>query len=155
MLISDYLQKTCISTHLEANSKTELLDALAAMQFKQYPELDPKEARAGLLEREKLLSTGIGHGVAIPHARLDSSRQITLSLGLLEREIGFDALDGQPVRIVLLVFFPKDAVNLQLRFLARVSRLLHQEALREDLMTCSDPAAIIDTFKRFEASRLH
>jgi mannitol/fructose-specific phosphotransferase system IIA component (Ntr-type) len=86
---------------------------------------------------------------------LNSSRQITLSFGVLSQGIDFEALDGLPVRIVLLVFFPQEAINLQLRFLARVSRLLQHEALRRDLLACAGPEAVIDTFQRFEASHFH
>ncbi len=155
MLITDYLNRDCIILDLEAESKEVLIARLADIQFKKHPEINRDEAMAGLLERESILSTAIGNGVAIPHARLVSSRDITVAVGLIRGETDFDAIDNQPVRMIFLVFFPKDNVNLQLRFLARISRLLKQASFNEELLSCQSPQEVIDTFTQFEAQHFH
>lgn len=155
MLITDYLDHDCIVVDLEAGPKETLISRLAELQFEKYPGIDRDEAVAGLYEREELLSTGIGSGVAIPHARLQSSSDITVSFGLVQGETDFDAIDKQPVRIVFLVFFPKDDVGLQLRFLARISRLLTHTSLKDDLLSCRSPKEVIDAFKQYEAQHFH
>jgi len=155
MLISDYLDKDCITVALQAKSKEDLINQLAELQFRRHPELSSAEALSELFEREKVLSTGIGKGIAIPHARLQSCQRISVSFGLVQNDLDYASLDGQPVRIVLLIFFPKQEVNLQLRFLARASRLLQQETLRRDLIDCSTPEAVIAAFKRYEAVHFH
>lgn len=155
MLITDYLNQKCIVVNLKAGQKEKIITELAELQFVNYPEIDREEAISGLSEREKILSTGIGNGIAIPHARLNSSRQISVSIGLVQGETEFEAIDNQPVRIIFLVFFPKEEVNLQLRFLARISRLLRDAALREDLLSCESPEDVIDVFKQFEAQHFH
>ncbi len=155
MLITDYLKKECIIIDLEACQKEVLISKLAEIQFERHPEIDREEAFAGLLEREEVLTTGIGNGIAIPHARLQSSTGITVSFGLVQGETDFDAIDSQPVQIIFLVFFPKDDVSLQLRFLARISRLLTHTSLKEDLLSCRSPEEVIDAFQQYEAQHFH
>ncbi|MFH2132554.1 MAG: PTS sugar transporter subunit IIA [bacterium] len=155
MLITDYLKKECIVVNLKAEKKDQLITALAELQFENHPEIDREEAIAGLYEREKILSTGIGEGIAIPHARLKSIDRISVSCGLLQDEADFDAIDAKPVKMIFLVFFPEDEVNLQLRFLARISRLLRHAELRENLLCCHRPEDVIDVFRQFEADHFH
>jgi len=155
MLITDYLNQKCIVVNLKAGEKEGIIAELAELQFETYPEIDREEALFGLSEREKILSTGIGNEIAIPHARLNSSQHITVSVGLVQGETDFEAFDNQPVRIVFLVFFPKEEVNQQLRFLARISRLLRDAALRQNLLSCESPERVIDVFREFEARHFH
>lgn len=155
MLITDYLDSDCIITDLGPDSKEALISQLAEVQFEKHVGLDREEALTGLIEREKVLSTGIGNGIAIPHARISSVDRITVSFGLVKEAVDFDAIDAKPVRIICLIFFPSDDVTLQLRFLARVSRLLSSTELRETLLDCRTPAEIIDAFSHYEAQHFH
>ena len=155
MLITEYLKSECIIIDLEAGSKEVLISELAELMLKQYPEIDRDEAMVGLQDRENVLSTGIGNGVAIPHARLQSSSGISVSFGLVQGGTDFDAIDKQPVQIIFLVFFPKDEVGLQPRFLARISRLLTHTSLKEDLLACQTPEEVIDAFRQYEAKHFH
>ncbi|MCP4757618.1 MAG: PTS sugar transporter subunit IIA [Proteobacteria bacterium] len=155
MLITDFLKKECINVDLQAGSKEEIIKELAELLLKYHPEIDKEEAYAGLFEREKLLSTGIGEGVAIPHARLESSRKISVAFGLVHKETDFGSLDNKPVKIVFLIFFPKDEVNLQLRFLARVSRLLRDASLYESLYESQSPEEVVAVFKQYEDHHFH
>lgn len=155
MLITDYLKKECIHVFLDGNGKDDLIKKLAEAHFIQFPLIDSKEALSGLFERESLLTTGIGKGIAIPHARLESCREISVSLGLLKTPIDFDSLDREPVKIMFLIFFPKEKVNLQLRFLARVSRLLSNIDLVNNLCSSQTSDEIITIFKEYEAEHFH
>ncbi len=155
MLITDYLKKECIIVDLKSNTKEEMIEELAEPLFQFHPEVDRKEALAGLHEREKLLSTGIGNGIAIPHTQIESSKEISVAFGIMHSDLDFDTLDKKPVRIVVLILFPKDNVSLQLRFLARVSRLLQHASLNESLYECQNPEEVIDTFKHYEEKHFH
>ncbi len=155
MLITDYLKKECISVNLQSDTKEDVLKELAELQFNAYPQVDRKETLASLFEREKLLTTGIGNGVAIPHARIKSCKEISVAVGLLKKDIDFNSLDNQPVKLVFLIFFPKEQVSIQLRFLARVSRLLQHTSLHDDLFKCKSPDEILSTFKQYEAEHFH
>ena len=155
MLISDFLNKDCIRVNMQCSEKEEVLKQLAELQFSIHPEIDREETMASLFERENLLSTGIGEGIAIPHARIESCTDILVSFGLLGSKVNFESLDDKPVRIVLLILFPKDKVNLQLRFLARVSRVLHDTSLLEKILACSSPEEVVDTFRQYEELHFH
>lgn len=155
MLITDYLKKECIIIDLEAGEKEALISKLAEIQFGRYPGIDREEAFEGLTEREAVLSTGIGNGIAIPHARLQSSTDITVSIGLVKGEVDFEAIDHEPVKIIFLVFFPKEDVSLQIRFLARISRLLTHTSLKENLLSCRSAEEVIDAFRQYEAQHFH
>ena len=155
MLISDYLKEDCIRVGLTCSSKDEVLKTLAELQFNAHPDVDRDETIDSLYEREELLSTGIGDGIAIPHARIDSSEDVCVSIGLLSSEVDFNALDNKPVWIVFLILFPKEKVNLQLRFLARVSRILQNSTLREELYKCESAGEVMKVFKAFEEKHVH
>lgn len=155
MLISDYLFKECICVDLQGNTKEEVINELAELQFLAHPDIDREETMAGLFDREDLLTTGIGNGIAIPHARISSVSNICVSFGMLQKDVDFQSLDEKPVRIVFLILFPKDQVNLQLRFLARVSRLLQHTTLHDALYTCKSPEDVIKTFQEYEEQHFH
>jgi len=155
MLITDYLPQECITTNLAGNDKQEIIDNLAELIFQKYPEIDKTEALEGIREREKLMTTGIGEGVAIPHARIDSSPDIVTAFGLLSKEVDFNSLDDKPVKLVVLILFPKDKVSLQLKYLARVSRLLQRTSLHDDLFQCQTSEDVLNTIKLFEESHVH
>lgn len=155
MLILDYLKKECVSIDLKGETKEEILKELAELQFSSYPNVDRHEAFNSLFEREALLSTGIGEGIAIPHARIKSCKEISVALGLLKKEIDFGSLDNKPVRMIFLIFFPKDDVGLQLRFLARVSRLLKHSSLHDDLFKCRTQEEVINTIRQYENKHFH
>ena len=155
MFIKDYLKKECIRMDMEARDKEDLLRQLARLLLNQCPGIDEKEAVTGLLEREKVMSTGIGHGIAIPHARLSSCDKIYVGFGRVHPGIDYGAVDNNPVTLVFLIFFPKDEVNLQLRFLARISRILNQESLRQQLSTAETPEKVISVLGEFEESHFH
>ncbi|MCG8336952.1 MAG: PTS sugar transporter subunit IIA [Proteobacteria bacterium] len=155
MLISEFLIPECIRVDMECNSKDDLLKELVELQFNAHPEVDRNETILSLYEREELLSTGIGEGIAIPHARVSSCKSISVSFGLLKKGINFNSLDSKPVRIVLLILFPKDKVNLQLRFLARVSRVLQHRALHDELYQSKSPEEVIKVFQQYEEQHFH
>jgi mannitol/fructose-specific phosphotransferase system IIA component (Ntr-type) len=155
MLITDYLSQNCITTSLTGSNKQEIINNLAELIFQQFPEIDKNEALEGIWEREKLMSTGIGEGVAIPHARIDSSPEIVTALGLLPEQINFDSLDDKPVKLVVLILFPKEEVNLQLKYLARVSRLLQRTSLHDDLFQCHSAEEVLKAIKKFEETHVH
>jgi PTS system nitrogen regulatory IIA component len=94
-----------------------------------------------LAERERLQSTGIGDGVAIPHTSIEAATSRAAALVLSPKGIAFEAIDGEPVHIVLGVVGPKDATGEHLRVLARISRLLRDEGTRRALAESASPAA--------------
>jgi PTS system nitrogen regulatory IIA component len=100
---------------------------------------DPDTVRELFAERERLQSTGIGDGVAIPHTSLEAATRRAAALVLSKKGVPFDAIDGADVHIVLGVIGPKDATGEHLRVLARVSRLLRDESTRRALAAAPTP----------------
>jgi PTS system nitrogen regulatory IIA component len=87
-----------------------------------------------LLEREQLGSTGIGGGIGIPHGKLKALDELILGFGLSRQGVDFESMDGRPTHIFFLLITPENSTSLHLKLLARISRLLKNEAFREKLM---------------------
>ncbi len=155
MRITDYLNEECIDVSLGGKTKNDIIAELAQLIFKQYPAVNHDTALSELMARENLESTAIGKGIAIPHAGITDTDTIYAAAGLIPGGADMDAIDDKPVTLVLLILYPKNNVNLQLRFLARVSRLLHDQSLREELYTCKTPADFHQIFKQYEDRHFH
>jgi PTS system nitrogen regulatory IIA component len=89
------------------------------------------------MERERLGSTGIGGGIAIPHGKLKNLEKVVLGFGLALKGWTFESMDGRPTHLFFLLITPENATDLHLKLLARVSRLLKQDDLKEMLMKCN------------------
>lgn len=108
---------------------------------------DLDQMREAVLEREKIMSTGVGHGFAIPHAKTDAVSEMIAGFGKLPDPIEFEALDGQPVNLVFLLVGEENAVGKHIKMLSRVSRLMNKESFREKL---ADAVNEGDIYKIFE-----
>ena len=133
MKILDALDRNAIINDLVAVKKTDALKELAAPLAKAT-DLDLDTLVSVLTEREKLGSTGIGGGVAIPHGKLKDLTAITLGFGRSHQGVAFDSMDGQPTHIFFLLLTPENNTGLHLKMLARISRLLKQEPFKEKLL---------------------
>ncbi|MBX3484347.1 PTS IIA-like nitrogen regulatory protein PtsN [Phenylobacterium sp.] len=132
MNIGDLLDRTAISTRVSAGNKKKALAVIAEIAARNFG-LDAGGVLDALAEREAAGSTGVGHGVAVPHARLEGLERMRGVFVRLEAPVEFEAVDDQPVDLLFALFAPKDAGADHLRALARVSRLLRQGDLREQL----------------------
>ncbi|MFA5204313.1 MAG: PTS sugar transporter subunit IIA [Lentisphaeria bacterium] len=104
---------------------------------------DRAEAERVVFERERMLSTGMGHGIAIPHGKTAAVNQVAVAVGLSPAGIAFEAMDGAPVRIVVLVVSPAGDAGTHLRVMAGLSRALNQPAVRDGLLAAPTPAAAL------------
>ncbi len=139
--LSDLVTQTGVVASLKAQTKKQLLQELAqrAAQITGLPERTIFET---LLERERLGTTGVGHGIAIPHGKLAGLPRIVGLFARLESKIDFDAIDDQPVDLVFLLLAPEGAGADHLKALARVSRLLRNAQVCEKLRGAEDRAAL-------------
>ena len=141
MMITDLVAPEAILPALKVNSKKQALQELAA----RAAELTGQSERAifeVLLQREKLGTTAVGYGIAIPHGKLPKLEKLFGLFARLERPIDFEAMDGQPVDRVFLLLAPEGAGADHLKALARVSRLLRNQATCEKLRAASTPEAL-------------
>ena len=133
MKILEALDRKAIISDLAANNKSDTLKELTVPLAKAN-ELDVDMLVKVLAEREKLGSTGIGGGVAIPHGKLKDLNAITLGFGRSRQGVAFDSIDGKPTHIFFLLLTPDNSTGLHLKMLARISRLLKQEPFKEKLL---------------------
>jgi PTS system nitrogen regulatory IIA component len=140
--INGLLQLEDILPQLAASAKEQLLLELAAKVEERHPSLEREQIFNVLLDREKLGSTGVGDGVAIPHGKVKGLSEIVLLFGRSLEGVEFDALDGKKSHIFFLLIAPEDAFGLHLKLLGRISRLLKDPAVRKGLMDAPDAVAI-------------
>jgi PTS system nitrogen regulatory IIA component len=100
-----------------------------------------------IIEREKIVSTGIGMGVAIPHAKLHSYNHFFIAIGILKKPVEWNALDGAPVRLVFMIGGPDDKQTEYLQLLSSLTQAIKDEDRRKRLLTLQDPISIIELFK--------
>ncbi len=147
----EFLNSDGIVPNLRATSKKQALQELA----KRAAELSGQHERAifdTLLEREKLGTTGVGRGIAIPHGKLSSLDRVYGLFARLEKPIDFDAVDEQPVDLIFLLMAPEAAGADHLKALARVSRLLRDQKLCEKLRGCDTADSIYALMNETEAA---
>ena len=134
MKLIDILMESSIVADLQAGTKAEVLDVLVDAMTKTHKMLNKSDILQVLLEREKLGSTGIGDGVAIPHGKSAALTQIVSGFGLSKRGIDFDSLDGKPAHLFFLLVAPEDSAGTHLKMLARISRMLKNLEFRKRLL---------------------
>jgi mannitol/fructose-specific phosphotransferase system IIA component (Ntr-type) len=133
VLLSELLSQNRIKVPLGSRTKDELLRELVGLIASDGAPEAADAILTAVREREQLLSTGIGAGVAIPHGKTPVVDQLLLAAGVAARPVDFDALDGQPVELFFLLVGPESASGAHIKALSRISRLLRRDALRERL----------------------
>ena len=134
MRITDILPKKSIVPDLKGRTKKQVLEELIDAMLQEKPELDRERLMAVLLERERLGSTGIGDGIAIPHGKLKDLDQLILSFGKSSLGVDFESMDGKPVHLLFLLVAPENCTGIHLRALARIARLLKNAPVRKRLV---------------------
>jgi len=145
--ILDFLSPNAIIAELSATTKIGVLEELVALLLKEGKVKDSKATVEVLIEREKLGSTGIGQGIAIPHAKTDQAKEVVAAFGLSRKGVQFDSLDGDPVNIFILLVAPPEAAAQHLKALARISRLLKDKFFRQSLRETRTVAEILKHIK--------
>lgn len=151
MKLTDYMTIKNIKIGLIGKEKKEIIGELLDIAESVSPGLNRAEALEGLRKREKVGSTGVGKGVAIPHTGIKNCSRILPVIALSEQGLNYESLDGKPVRLFFMIIYPENEIKMQLKFLARVSRLLRNENLRESLMASSSPEEIMDILIKYES----
>jgi len=142
MKISELLNQKLIIADLKAGDKRQALEEMVACLAAFRQGINAKELLSVLIEREKLGSTGIGNGIAIPHGKLDGLDSICLVFARSPAGIEFDSLDGKPVHLIFLLVAPFNSAGVHLKALARLSRLLKEKNFRDNLFAAADAAEL-------------
>ena len=153
MKISEILDKGAVSLELKASTKDDALKELVKILGTSEAITDQKSIVKALVERENLGSTGIGQGIAIPHAKTDKVKRLVAVLGISKSGVNFDALDGESVHIFFLLVAPKDTAGPHLKALAQISRLLRDSYFCELIRKCNSSEDVYTLIKNEEEKK--
>lgn len=144
MKLLDLLNKDTIIPNLKSTTKEEVIEELVDKLVEAGKIKNKQEVLSAILEREKIMSTGIGNGIAIPHGKTDAVDEMIAVYGRSTKGIEFDALDDKPAFIFFLLVNPKDMSGPHVKVLARISRLLKHDYFREALLKSDTVEKIIE-----------
>ena len=137
MRIKKYLYPEAVIEELKAATKEAALEELAAALPRQAGGQDRAEMVRVLMAREKLGSTGIGDGIAIPHGKIAGLNELMISYGRSKKGLDFNSMDGKPVHLLFLLMAPENSSGQHLKVLARISRMLKDGLFRKKLMAAA------------------
>ena len=150
--LTGMLDQRYIRLRLEATKKHLVIRELVALLHEAGKINQPEKIEAAILKRERLVSTGIGSGIAIPHLLTSEVAQTVMALGRRQDGINFRSLDGIPVYLIFLIVGPKNEEYRHLQLLSRLSRFLHDEEFRRCLMDADSEQEVMNTFRQKEES---
>jgi mannitol/fructose-specific phosphotransferase system IIA component (Ntr-type) len=145
MKVLNFLSKKAIKVNLVATTKEETLEELVDLLIASgdIAKKDRAQLIEALMTREALGSTAIGHNVGIPHAKTDCVKGLVAALGISQKGVDFDSLDGEAVYIFFLLVAPQDCAGPHLKALARISRLTKDKFFRDSLRQAKDEKAVL------------
>jgi len=145
MKLSEIIEEDNIIPELKASDKKGVLEELTKMISSHEPSIDKGTLIRVLVERERLGSTGIGDGVAIPHGKLSNVRRPIVSFGRSKKGLDFDSMDGQPTYLFFLIIAPENSSGFHLQVLAKIAKILKNSAFRKKLMEADTKIEIYQT----------
>lgn len=148
MKLSKFCEEDLVSFDLKAKTKNEAIEELVDLAARSTMIRDRDEVLNAVLEREKLVTTGVGYGVAFPHAKTRALKGIVIAFARSNEGIDFQAMDKKPVQLFFLIAAPEDAIGAHLNVMARLSFLMKSEQNREKLLaarTAGEVFMILDS----------
>ena len=152
MLLSELLTASRVRVPLRSQTKDDLLRELVELATAGRDDVDVGAVLDSVYQREQVLSTGIGGGVAIPHGKTPLVDQLIMAAGVCARPVEFDALDGEPVELLFLLIGPESAAGAHVKALSRISRLLRRESLRGGLRDATSAEEFLQLVRESEAA---
>ncbi len=150
MKVSELLKPEFIIPDLKGGTKEEVINELINL-FKNDPRVeDIERVRAAVLDREKVMSTGVGKGFAIPHGKTNAVKEIVGAFGKAKKGIDYDALDGNPVQLIFLLVGKDNLISTHIKLLSRISRLMNKDDFRHRLTEANSADEIIKLFTEEE-----
>jgi len=152
MKVFELLNPKCILTDFKSSNKDEVINELVDLLDGDDRVIDIEEVRKCIFDREKIMSTGVGKGFAIPHGKTNSITDILAAFGRSYKPIEYDSLDGEPVQLVFLLVGKDNLVGKHIKLLSRISRLMNNEDFRKKLVEAKSKEAILKIFEEEEQS---
>jgi mannitol/fructose-specific phosphotransferase system IIA component (Ntr-type) len=155
MKLSDLITPELVLLPLAATDKWQAIELLAKAPASvgRYGPAALESVHQALVVRERSMSTGMEHGIAIPHAAVEGLEDVVAVLGLSPQGIPFETLDGKLARIVVCLLIPRSKKLMHIKTLAEIARLLARADVRERLLECRRPQDVVELLRQLEASR--
>ncbi len=150
MKVFELLDEKYILTDFKSDDKEYVINELIDLYKENDKVNDIEKVRTAILDREKIMSTGVGKGFAIPHGKTNAVNDVIAAFGKTKNDIDYDALDGNPVHLVFLLVGRDDMVSKHIKLLSRISRLMNKDEFRERLVNSNSKEEIINIFKEEE-----
>lgn len=147
MKLLDILSPECVKAPLESTDKRGVIDELVDLLAGLDRVGNPQSLKEAVWAREQTRTTGIGHGLAIPHGKCEGLSGLAMAIGKPQNPIEFEAIDGQPVRLIVLLASPPDRTSDHIQALARISRLMTMDDFRDRIYAASTPEEIYELLK--------
>ncbi|MFH2035293.1 MAG: PTS sugar transporter subunit IIA [Candidatus Zixiibacteriota bacterium] len=150
MKLSKFCSEDLITFDLKSNDKESVLKELVEMTSSSKLVKDVDELLKDVQEREELVTTGVGYGVAFPHAKTKSTKGIVIAFGRSVKGIDFDAMDHKPVNLFFLIAAPEDAIGAHLNVMARLSYIMKSEENRQKMLEVTSPGELLQMIDTVE-----
>lgn len=149
MMLANLLSAEQILPDMKAGERWQAIEEIVTMLVAadKVADSDKEELLAALKQREETMSTGIGFGIAIPHASSDRVTEVVAGFGRSKAGIEFDSLDNEPVHFIVLFVVPRDQFQTHLRTLAAIAKFLNDRTVRDELAGATDAVAILSVFE--------
>ncbi len=144
-MLQEVLTEDLVTTDLKARTKNEVIVQMLDMLCTTGKVADRDAALQALMDNENRMSTGMEHGIAIPHAKTDAVDELLACVGITRKKIDFESLDRKPARIFIMTLSPKGRTGPHIRFLAEISQLLKDEKRRKQVLACKTSADLLST----------
>lgn len=148
--LTDYLKPEYIEVGLKGDSKEDLLEGMFRLAANNPHVLDLKKMRAAVLEREKIMSTGVGKNFAIPHGKTDAVDDVILAFAVTAEPIEYASMDNEPVRLCLLLVSKESLVGQRLKLLSRASKVMNSDSARAALLAAKTGTEVLEIFQAEE-----
>lgn len=150
MKVTDILKKEFIISELKSKQKEDAINELINLFISDSRVLDIEKVRDAVLDREKIMSTGVGKGFAIPHGKTAAIVEIIAAFGKTNTPIEYQSLDNKPVNLVFLLVGKDNLVSAHIKLLSRISRMMNNDDFREKLLNANSSEEIFEQFKKEE-----
>jgi fructose-specific phosphotransferase system IIA component len=150
MKLSKFCDESLVTFNLKAANKDEAIEELVELAAGSTMIKDRDQLLTDVKEREELVTTGVGYGVAFPHAKTRSAKGIVIAFGRNEQGIDFDAMDHKPVNLFFLIAAPEDAIGAHLNVMARLSYLMKSADNRKKLMEATSPGDVLSLIDKVD-----
>jgi len=150
MKLSKFCEEDLISFDLKGKTKDQIINEMVDLTSRSKLVKERHELYKAVVEREKLVTTGVGYGVAFPHAKTKAVKGIVVAFGRSNPGVDFEAMDRKPVHLFFVIAAPEDAIGAHLNVMARLSYIMKNEKVRERLMKIASPKELLEILDSVE-----